>query len=46
MADECCELSDEEVEANTGEEILDPWDDEDQADWPQAAPITGQEIND
>ena len=27
--------TDEDVEQNIGEEIPDPWDDADQADWPQ-----------
>lgn len=34
MTDEPCGLSDEEIEANIGEEIPDPWDDPEQTDWP------------
>jgi hypothetical protein len=39
MTDGPCELTDEEIEANIGGEIPDPWDDPEQTDWPTAEKV-------
>jgi hypothetical protein len=33
---ENCNVTDDEVDQCTGEEIPDPWDDDNQPDWPNA----------